>query len=182
MRRSTIALCFLTAVVLAAAPLAANLTYTVTLENGTEWVSLYRPVTAEGDENTVLLLTEWGNWIRIDKAQIADFQIDVPGNLDSEVRADGAIVLGTVSNDAALTDAEGGSLDPATQLLQYMRERDSNQPDYSVEQFVEPGEAGTGGLPVSGLSGAPGQSYGSGSTSFPVQSGGTDTVEPGEID
>lgn len=182
MRRPTIALCTLAFIALVAVPLAADPVYTVTLDNGTEWVSYYRPVTAADDESTVLLLTEWGNWVRLDKTQVADFVIDIPGGAGAELRADGAIVLGTVSNDAALTDAEGGSLDPATQLLQYMRERDSSQPDYNVEQFVEPGEAGQGGLPVSGLSGAPGQSYGSGSTSFPVNSGNTGSVEPGEID
>lgn len=182
MHRPTIALCILAAVVLASAPLLATPVYTVALDNGTEWVSLYRPVIADDDENAVLLLTEWGNWIRLDRAQIANFEIDIPGNIDAELRDDGAIVLGSVANDAALTDAEGQSLDPATQLMQYMRERDANRPDYSVDQFVEPGEAGTGGLPVSGLGEAPGQSYGSGTTSFPVQSGGADPVEPGEID
>lgn len=170
------------AVALSVAPLAATPIYTVTLNNGAEWVSLYRPVISDEDENIVLLLTDFGNWIQLDRADIANFDIEIPGGAGAELRQDGAIVLGSVANDEALTDAQGQSLDPATQLLQYMMQRDADQPDYSVDQFVEPGEAGTGGLPVSGLGAAPGQYYGSGTTSFPVQSGGAEAAEPGEVD
>ena len=184
MRPFKLAICILTiGGFVSVVPANAVPVYTLTLDNGTELNSYHRPVIAEDDENAVLMLTDEGNWIRLDKNSIADFSVDIPGGSGgAELRHDGAIMLGSVANDAALVDAEGQSQDPATQLLQYIMQRDANRPDYSVEQFVEPGEAGTGGLPVSGLSGGPGQAYGSGSTSFPIGSGGPEPVEPGEID
>ncbi len=184
MRFLKITLCsFVLAAFIGAIPTVAEPVYTLALDNGTELVSYHRPVVAEDDENTILMLTDESNWIRLDRSSITDFSVEIPGGgSGAELRHDGAIVLGFVANDAVLTDADGESQDPATQLLQYMMYRDANRPDYSVDQFVEPSDAGAGGLPVSGLGAGPGQPYGSGATSFPVGSGGAEPVEPRDLE
>ncbi|MEM8933829.1 MAG: hypothetical protein AAGE94_21745 [Acidobacteriota bacterium] len=46
--------------------------FTVTLTNGTTFETRYRPVEAEWDDNIVMIRTDRGNWIALDKADIAD--------------------------------------------------------------------------------------------------------------
>ena len=46
--------------------------FTVTLTNGTTFETRYRPVEAEWDDNVVMIRTDRGNWIALDKADIAD--------------------------------------------------------------------------------------------------------------
>ncbi len=185
MRRTTFralffrALFALVAVLAVAAVPLAGQTYTVTLNNGNQWVSNYRPVVTAKDESQVRLLTTSGSWILLNKDNIADLDIKIPGGRVGTLRPDGAIILGAAANDT-VEEAEISS-DPATRLLEYMIERDANQRDYSVDQFAEPSEAGRGGLPVTGLGPPPGQAVGSGTTSFGVGGSGVEAVEPDDV-
>ena len=182
MRRLSLRPTFLaiTLLVLAAAgsSLAAQ-TFTATLTNGTEWTSYYRPLISAEDDSKVLLLTTAGNWVELNRSDVVTLDAKVPGGHGAQLMQDGSIRLGRVANDAA-EDGSEEAVDPATRLLNYMMQRDANQTDYSVDQFAEPSDAGRGGLPVSGLGVPPGQTVGSGSTSFLVGSGGPEAVEPSE--
>jgi hypothetical protein len=51
-------------------------------------------------------------------------------------------------NDLAVPEEGGGEVDPGQALVNYFREQDAQQQDFSVQQFVEPEQAGQGGLPV----------------------------------
>ena len=68
MIRSTL---ILTIVIVTAAGAASAGTFTVTLTNGTTFETRYRPVTADWDEDLVLLATDRGNRIALRKDEIA---------------------------------------------------------------------------------------------------------------
>ncbi len=177
----------LTLVVLVALLVAVPATteiYTVTLNNGSTLESRYRPKEAGWDASLVLILTDVGNWIAIDKASIASVTADIENAGFGKVIDTTTIAIGWSPNDAPEETPEE-AMDPMTRLLNYLAAEQSSRPDYSVPQFVEPGQAGQGGLPVSGLT-APGASnsnfFGVTDTSFPVRSGGNNVVEPDTID
>ncbi len=183
MRRSILSVFFLFATVVVSSvltPSVAAQTFTTTLANGTELISYYRPVISASDETKVKMLTVSGNWVELDRDQVVSLDTKVPGGRGAELMADGSIRLGYVANYDA-SEGDEVATDPATRLLNYIVDQDNNRPDYSVDQFAEPGDAGRGGLPVSGLGAPPGQAVGSGATSFPTGSGGVDSVEPSEI-
>lgn len=170
------------AVVVLAAPAAAEI-YTISLTNGTQFQSRYRPAQSSWDSNSVLVLTDVGNWIALSKADIESVQSETERQGFGKVIDTHTIAIGWAPNDAPEVDAEA-SLDPMTRLLNFLSAEQSNQRDYSVPQFVNPGDAGQGGLPVSGLSPPDGgvtNLYGGGTTSFPVSSGSADG-EPTVID
>ncbi len=85
------------------------------------------------------------------------------------------VVIGWAPNDRPEPTEQ--ATDPTSQLLNYLRGRDAAmQQDFSVQQFVNPDEAGLGGIPALGVSS-------SGSSSFPVAFGGTAAVvEPSTVD
>ena len=55
---------------LAAGPLAADV-FTITLTAGNTFVSRYQPHQSDSQENKVMLMTEFGNWISLPKARAA---------------------------------------------------------------------------------------------------------------
>lgn len=127
---------------LLALPVQAEL-YTVQLENGNSFESRYRPQAASWDDSQILLLTDVGNWIALPRAEISGMTVD------TEVKGFGLVIdtttvaLGIAPND--LPTEEATAADPQLQLLQYLQQQ-AERPPYSVEQFVEPTEAG--GIPV----------------------------------
>lgn len=123
--------------------------YTVTLKNGTTFETRYKPVAAEWDSNVTMLMTDKGNWVALEAAEIADVasNIEVSGygyHLDAQT-----IVLGASPNDLVDDDAEagegGGGAGAAAQ------EEAPPPPDYTVEQFVNAPAVGSsgGGIPIS---------------------------------
>lgn len=160
--------------VLVALPARAE-TYTVELANGTSFETRYRPKEAAWDEDKIILLTDVGNWIAVDRTDIVSLDIATESKGFGKVIDIHTIALGWAPNDAPAQDPEE-ALDPATRLLNYLQAQQANRPDYTVQQFVEPGEAGgsTGGLPVGGYTGL-------GDTAFPTRGGGS-TSEPDTID
>lgn len=135
------------ALVLAAAPSALAASYIVTLNGGDTFESRYKPETASWDDGLVLLLTEYGNWIAIENADIADVTTDVESRGFGKVIDTKTISLGILPNDAV----DPSEQEPPTQaeiLQNFLLQQQQNQPDYTVNQFVEPGSAGIGGLPV----------------------------------
>jgi hypothetical protein len=173
------------AVVVLAAPATAEV-YTISLNNGTEFQSRHRPEEASFDSNIVLVLTDVGNRIALSKADIKAVEAHTERDGFGKRIDTHTVSLGWAPNDAPQVDPEA-AMDPMTRLLGFLEAERANQPNYSVQQFVEPGMVGgpsQGGLPVSGLVGGPGgvnNIYGGGATSFPVGSS-SGSGEPSVID
>jgi hypothetical protein len=164
----------LAALVLVALP-ALSETYTVELSNGTSFESRYRPIEAAWDESKVMLLTDVGNWIAVERSDIVSVEVGTEKDGFGKVIDIHTIALGWAPNDAPTGDPDA-ALDPTTRLLDFLQGEAANRPDYNVNQFVDPSEAGRnhGGLPVGGYTGL-------GDTAFPTR-GGNEFVEPQTID
>ena len=133
------------AAVLAATPAVADI-YTVTLTNGQSYASRYPPEEASWDPETILVHTETGNWIGIERSKLAGVSSLV------EVRGHGqridatTIYMGRTAN-ANPDPGQEQQRDPQLDLLEAIYERQLQQESYTIEQFVEPGETGRG-IPV----------------------------------
>lgn len=154
------------ALALVASPAAAEI-YTVTLDNGTSFISRYQPQESSWDPETVLLLTDVGNWIALSRGEIESI------TSESETRGFGlrvnsaTLVFGWAPNDAPTEEEAPAQADPFSSLNQFLNR------SYDVQQFVEPGAAGGGGVPVYGVpyfsGGGSSQSFG-GAAGAPVSS------------
>jgi hypothetical protein len=133
------------ALCLPAPPLAAEI-FHVELADGHVFDTRYKPEEASWDSNVVLLLTDTGNWIALPKADIAGITTETEAKGFGQVVDTTTIVLGWAANDAPLPEDEARFA--AVERLQQMFEQ--QRQDYTVEQFVEPSEAGQGGLPAYG--------------------------------
>lgn len=118
-------------------------TFTVTLHNGSSFESRYQPKAASWDDNVILVLDEFGNWVGLERADVKSVISDI------EARGYGIVIdtttkeFGFAPNDAALPDEEGGAQpEQAPSAL----DRILGQ-TYDTPQFVEPGSSG-GGFPV----------------------------------
>jgi hypothetical protein len=150
MRRSLVLLVF---ALLAVPALAAAEIYTVTLTNGSVLETAYQPQEAAFDRSMVLLMTDVGNWIGVQKSEIESVRSDAELGGYGKVIEKNTILLGWSANDAADPDAkpEGNSrTDPAmsatAQALQNLYEQRQAEQNYSIKQFVQPGE--TQGIPA----------------------------------
>jgi hypothetical protein len=129
-----------------AAPAARADVYTLTLTNGQSYLSLYPPEEASWDRNMILLHTETGNWIGVERGLIAGVSSQV------EVRGHGqridatTIYMGRTAN-ANPTPGQEQPVDPQLALLQALYDQQGRDDTYTIEQFVEPGETGRG-IPI----------------------------------
>lgn len=135
--------------ILFAVPVAAE-TFIVTLISGTTFETRYQPDQSDADENKVLLLTEFGNWISLPKDIIASVESETESKgfgtvLDSQTIALGWVPNSGVSGSEADAEAE---LDPTTRLINFMREQNTVPPPpvYGNELIVEPSEST--GIPI----------------------------------
>ena len=140
------ALFLLALAALLAAPAAMADVYHVRLSNGETFDSRHPPEEAAWDVNTILLHSETGNWIGVARSSIVrvESETEVRGygrRLDSTT-----IYMGHTANAAPVPGAEGEQ-DPTLGLLQRIYEQQPQQQDYTIQQFVEPGNTG-GGIPV----------------------------------
>jgi len=137
----------LTVAALLAAPAAMADVYHVRLQNGDSFDSVYPPEEASWDSNTILVHSETGNWIGIDRSSIVRIESQ------TEVRGYGkridatTIYMGRTANSAPAPGQEGQQQDPSLGLLQQIYQQQQDQQNYSIQQFVEPGATG-GGIPV----------------------------------
>lgn len=147
---------------LAALPAAAEV-YHVNLTNGAEFESRYPPEEASWDANTLLFITETGNWIGVPRAQIESVKAEVETRGHGTRLNSTTIYMGRAPNINQTPEQEASAQDRQLQYLQQLVEQQGQQQDFTVEQFVEPSEAGkAGGLPAG---------YGSGATA-----GGVTTI------
>jgi len=140
-----LALALIGAAVLAA-PAALADVYTVTLANGQSYLSRYSPEEASWDPNTILVHTETGNWIGVERGRIVNVtsQVEVRGHGQ---RIDATTVYMGRTANANPAPGQQQERDPQLDLLQAIYDQQLQQENYTIEQFVEPGETG-GGIPV----------------------------------
>lgn len=128
------------------APAAFGDIYHVILLNGESYDSRYPPEEASWDADTILVHTETGQWVGVERGRIARVESE------TEVRGYGqridatTIYMGRTAN-AAPAPGQEAEQDPQLALLQAIYDQQQGQQDYTMEQFVEPGEMG-GGIPV----------------------------------
>jgi hypothetical protein len=148
---------------LLASPATADIFY-VTLNNGTVMESAYQPQESSWDSSMVLLLTEVGNWIGVPKDQIEKVETSSQkSGFGVHINAT-TIAIGWSPNDAEDPDApavgaDGQPVQPVSgaearfqqaiqnlnQTISQVEAQRQSQENYSIEQFVEPGE--TQGIP-----------------------------------
>jgi hypothetical protein len=95
-----------------------------------------------------MVLTEFGNWINISKSDVETVTAATESKGYGTVIDTNTISLGWAPNDLAdpaTADQQAG--DPTTRLLNYLQSAEQAAENYSVEQFVEPGDAS--GIPLS---------------------------------
>ena len=169
MRKIRLPLAMLAALVLLSTLPAIAEIYYLTLKNGNTFETRYRPQIAGWDENKVLLITTMGNRISLDRSDIAEVESHSQIRGYGTVIGNNTIALGPAPNDAEMPEA---SQDPQARLMSWIdgMNEASQRPDYSVQQFVEPDQAGmTGGLPAWDL--APGSIGGGGNTNIVIPPG-----------
>ncbi len=139
---------YLIAVALLVALPASAAVYTVKLTNGTQFETRYRPVVADWDKSKVLMVTTRGNRISLLRADIESVEADTEVKGFGTVIDTTTIVIGLAPNDAPVPGEGMDDTDPATRLLRYMQQRDSQPPPppFTVPQFAEPNSQG--GIPL----------------------------------
>lgn len=141
---------------LVAGPAMATI-FTITLKNGTVFESRYRPSEADWDASQLVFLTDWGNWMSISKDEVDSILSEIEGRgfgtqIDTTTIAFGWDPgLSEEETDRLLEsdeDSEGreaGARDQAmAKAFEDMGnsiERSRQVPDYSIDQFVEPGDS-----------------------------------------
>ena len=116
--------------------------YRVQLKNGNTFETRYQPKLAEWDENKVVLLTDVGNRITLNKADIVDIVHDTQAKGFGTMLDTTTLVLGWAPNDAPT------ETDPSAEA-QFQAYLDSLRGDRrvnTVNQFVNTEDAGQGGL------------------------------------
>lgn len=143
-RRQLPVLLPLLALVLVALPAAAEM-YTVALTNGGSFDTRYRPEVATWDDGLLTIMTDVGNWIAIPRQEVVAITAETEVRGFGTVISTNTIALGWAPNDAPVP-ADEASADPRDRLLQLLERQLQPEPDYSIQQFVDPSDAG--GIPV----------------------------------
>jgi hypothetical protein len=155
---------------LAALPAGAEIN-TITLQNGTTFLTRYQPQAASWDAAKIVFLDEFGNQISLPKGDVVTIQTDLENRGFGHMLNSTTMALGWAPNDALDPDSEEGKA--ALQAEQQRAGMPEAPPVYNQEQFVEPGQA-TGipmGLVGYGSGFTPAMGSPSGPTGEPVQAG-----------
>lgn len=136
--------------------------YTVVLEGGASFDTRYEPIDAEWDSSVSMILTDQGNWIAISKDDILQVVSEVEASGFGYRLDTSTIVVGWTYNDGddgqqydddgnpipaaggAAFDPRAAGYSPLDGSLYGPEESDS----YNIDQFVNTGEAGSGGIPL----------------------------------
>ncbi len=122
--------------------------YHVNLTNGAKFDSRYPPEEASWDANTLLFITETGNWIGVPRDQIESVKTEVESRGHGTRLNATTIYMGRAPNANQTPEEQAAGQSPQLQLLQKLIDQQSQQQDYTVKQFVDPSEAGGSGLPA----------------------------------
>ena len=148
MTRNTCKLFIGTLLVLALATVAGAGTYTLTLKNGTTFETRYKPVTAEWDDQIMMISTDQGNWIALARDEVTDITSSVEESGFGYQLDTTTIFMGWSPNEDPNEGGDGGEggeggandalPDPYA------------QPEFTLEQFIDVPTAGSGigGQPV----------------------------------
>lgn len=134
---------------------AEAVAFVVHLKNDTSFETLRQPKTAPWDQDIVMVLTEAGNWIGVERETIDRITATVEERGIGVVIDSKTIALGTLANDAptdeelAAADAEVNPLDRFLDRLEELSGDGQAQPDYTQQQFVNPDQAS--GIPLNYL-------------------------------
>lgn len=134
-------------------------TFTVKLKNGSSFATRYRPQEASWDPGTVMLLTDFGHWIALPRADIETVESELESRGFGKYINTTTIDLGIAPNDLP-SPGEAEETTPLQQLQNMLQQQP--QKSYDIQQFVDPGQAGQGGLPVgygSGIGGGAGTAF-----------------------
>lgn len=134
------------ALFLVLATVAGAGTYTVTLENGTSFVTRYKPEDASWDDSMVTFATDRGNWIALAKDEIVEITSEVEESGFGYQVNTSTLFVGWSPNDLVPEEGEGGEGGAGGQTVNENLP-DPNPPSFSVEQFVNPGQL-VGSQPV----------------------------------
>lgn len=138
--------------ILLLATVASAGTYTVTLTNGTSFVTRYKPVDAEWDENLIMLNSDRGNWIALPRDQVADIVSDVESTGFGYQVNTTTIFVGWSPNEGdGEGEGEGGEGGGGEGDGENSNLPDPNPaPAFGLEQFIDvPGSGGgVGAQPV----------------------------------
>ena len=147
MRRST--LCFtlsFTLMLLVFATMASAGTFTITLNNGTSFLTRYEPEEVEWDSSLVRFPTDRGNWIAISRDDIAEITSSVEESGFGYQLNTTTIFLGWSPNDLTDEGEEGEGGEGGTEAVNENLP-DPNPPAFTLQQFVNPGDL-VGSQPV----------------------------------
>lgn len=132
---------------LAAGPTAADI-FTVTLTSGNTFTTRYQPHQSDSQEDKILLMTEFGNWIFLPKELVASVTSDTESKgfgtvIDGRTIALGSILPRSGGPSRAGADAR---LDPTAQLIEFMRQQNAPPPVHTNQLVVEPSQST--GIPI----------------------------------
>lgn len=127
-----------------AAPLSAEI-FKIRMKSGNEFVSKYKPRQAWYSEDKLLIMTEAGNIVALDKSEIETVESDLESRGFGVVIDTTTIMVGVRPNDMPVLDDEAinQALDRASRLQSLRPPQTQN---YSSPLFSEPNSGG--GLPV----------------------------------
>lgn len=127
-----------------AAPLTAEI-YKIRMKSGNEFVSKYKPRQAWYSEDKLLIMTEAGNIVALDKSEIETVESDIESRGFGVVIDTATVMVGVRPNDMPVLDddAINQALDRASRLQSL---RPAQTQNFSSPLFSEPN--GGGGLPV----------------------------------
>ncbi len=140
------------AAALAALPLGAEL-YTITLTSGATLQTRYQPEEAPWDAQQVLMRTDVGNWITLQRADIASVVAEMENRGFGRVIDSATVELGMTAND--MPTLEEIQANPA-QYQNFQQQMFPQEQPYSIQQFVEPSQ--TQGIPSGFIGGYGGPS------------------------
>jgi|CXWL01.1.fsa_nt_gi hypothetical protein len=128
------------------APVVAAETYSVTLASGATLKLLYPLQEAPWDKDTLVYLSEGGNWTGIHRSDVVAVQIETEFKGQGQLIDATTIFMGLAANDSPLPGDER-EVNSTERLLQVLQELGKPQV-INTDQFVEPGAAGGGGIPL----------------------------------
>jgi hypothetical protein len=136
----------LTVLTLLSAAAASAGTFTVTLTNGATFETRYRPATADWDDTLVLLATDRGNRIALQKSEIADVTSSVEeSGFGYQVDTTTLFVGWTPQTDVEGEEGEGGTGQQGGAQGQAFEQAPQS---FSIQQFVNPGDTTGLNLPT----------------------------------
>lgn len=142
---------------------AMSAVYRIHLKNGNSFESRYKPQIAGWDETKIMVTTDVGNKITLNRDDVVDITTDTESLGYGTVIDTTTILLGWAPNDNPQPGDE--TVDPGVEMLRALQQR-GGRPNYSVKQFVEPSQAGAvnseGGLPAWEFGGAGSPAFGGG--------------------